>query len=408
MTGSVTARIIGFALTPIISRLFTPSDFGIFGSFVAVSSIIAAGVTLEYSAAIMLPPKKENAMNLLAFSFFCTFAITFLCLMFCIFTPAAVNGAMNTDGIWPLGLLVLATFAAGVSKSCQAWSVRVKAFKHTSASEVIRSITSNGAKIGFGFLKGGFAGLIISNILANVLVSINLFRVLLPDLLSLRGHIRWDVMKRLAKDYRDFPMYSASQNVINAVAVGLPVLSLTHFYGKEVAGAYAFTMSTLNVPMSFILTALRQVLFQKASESQHQKASLANLYVKTTAGLFVMVLFPSLILFMWAPQLFSWVFGSQWHMAGEIARNLVPWFAVLFAKIIRIQRFVFFFDIVLLSLISVVLLLGGIFLSALQTIMLFALVSSILNTIFIFKVGHVVMKKEGPANWRHFRDILIK
>ena len=33
MSGTAAAQIIGFALTPIISRLFSPSDFGVFGSF---------------------------------------------------------------------------------------------------------------------------------------------------------------------------------------------------------------------------------------------------------------------------------------------------------------------------------------------------------------------------------------
>ena len=58
-------------MAPVISRLFTPSDFGIAGSFDAIAGIIAAGVTLEYSQAIMLPKEKEKALGLLAISFFC-------------------------------------------------------------------------------------------------------------------------------------------------------------------------------------------------------------------------------------------------------------------------------------------------------------------------------------------------
>jgi len=49
MSGSAIAQVLGFALTPIISRLFSPSDFGVFGSFNSISTIIAAGVTLQYT-----------------------------------------------------------------------------------------------------------------------------------------------------------------------------------------------------------------------------------------------------------------------------------------------------------------------------------------------------------------------
>jgi hypothetical protein len=223
MTGTALAQAIGFALTPIISRLFSPADFGIFGSFNAVYSVIAAGATMQYSQAIMLPKEKGNAINLLAVSFFCTGAVGVICLMFCVITPATVNGLMKIDGVWPCVALVIAVIMAGVNQTCQAWAVRVKAFKQTSASQVIRSTASNGLKIGFGFLYGGAPSLIICNILADFLASINLFRVLFPDILLLRKQIRLDLIKQLSKEYRDFPMYSASQNVINALSSGLPV-----------------------------------------------------------------------------------------------------------------------------------------------------------------------------------------
>jgi lipopolysaccharide exporter len=406
MSGTAVAQIIGLALTPIISRLFSPSDFGVFGSFISVASIIAAGATLEYTQAIMLPKEKEDAINLFVISCLGTIAVGFLCLTICILIPATVNGLMKTSGVWALALLVAATVVAGLNRACQAWCVRVKAFKHTAASQVIRSFSSNGAQIGFGFLKGGATGLIISSVLADILASINLVRVLIPDLLVLRHSIRWGRIKQLAKDYRDFPMFSASQNVINALSSGLPVLLLTHFYGIMVAGAYAFGVRILQVPMGFVLSALRQVLFQKAGETQHQDGKLLPLYVKITAGLFGLAFFPSLALFIWAPQLFTWIFGSQWGMAGEFARSLVLWMmfvfcnlpAVLFAQLIRIQRTVFLYDLVLLAARVLSLVLGGLYLNALQTVMLFSVVGAFMNFILILLVGHAVMKNENLAS----------
>jgi lipopolysaccharide exporter len=416
MSGTALAQVIGFALSPIISRLFSPTDFGVFGSFGAVSGIITAGATLEYSQAIMLPKAKEDAINLLTFAFLCTFAISFLCLTFCLVLPATVNNLMKTKGVWALALLVLTTLVAGANQLWQAWAVRVKAFKHTSASQVIRSISSNGTRITFGYLKGGAPGLIVSSILGDVLASINLVRVFLPDFSALRSCIRWARMKQLAKDYHDFPLYSASQNVINALSAGLPVLLLTHFYGIPVAGAYAFGVSVLQVPMGFILTALRQVLFQKACETQHGGKSIAVLYVRTTAALFAMVLLPSLILIIWAPQIFSWIFGSKWLLAGEMARSLVIWLAivfcnlpaVLFARIIRMQRFVFFYDLALLAARSFALLFGGQHFRVLGTVMLFAIVGAVMNAVLIFFVGRAVMKKEGSTTFGQLRDFLTK
>jgi lipopolysaccharide exporter len=416
MAGTGVAQIISIALAPIISRLFTPSDFGISGSFGAIAGIIAAGVTLEYSQAIMLPKEKENALGLLAISFVCAVVVSLLTLLLCLVAPATMNGLMKTQGIWPLTLLVLSTLISGLNYACQAWAVRAKAFKVTSASQVVRSISGRGTSIGFGLLKLGAPGLIISDILGNVMASFNLVRVLLPDLPALREQARWGTMKRLAKEYRDFPTYSASQNVVNAISGGLPVLLLTRFFGLPIAGAYAFAMTVLTFPMGFILSSLRQVLFQKAGESQHQGRSLAALYVKVTATLFAMALLPTAIMLIWGPQLFAWVFGSQWYTAGELSRSLMIWMAVvfcnlpavLFGRIIRIQRFVFLYDLGLLAARTTALILGGLFLSAYQTVMLYAIVGAVMNAFLIFAVGRAIMKKEGPINLDSLRGFLIE
>src|SRR5450759_1384511 len=66
MTGTALAQTLGFALSPVISRLFTPSEFGVFGSFGAVPGVVSAGATLEYTQAIMLP--KERGLSLIHIS----------------------------------------------------------------------------------------------------------------------------------------------------------------------------------------------------------------------------------------------------------------------------------------------------------------------------------------------------
>jgi lipopolysaccharide exporter len=416
MSGTAIAQILGFALTPIISRLFSPSDFGIFGSFNSVATILAAGATLQYTQAIMLPKEEKEAIGLFVLSCLCTFLVGFLCLAGCLVAPGALNALMKTNGVWALTLLVASTVVAGLNQSCQAWSVRVKAFKHTSASQVIRSVFANGTRIGFGYLNAGAAGLMISTVLADISASLNLVRILLPDLLVLRHSIRWRQLKQLAKEYADFPMYSASQNVINALSSGLPVLLLTQFFGIAVSGAYAFGVNVLQVPMGFVTGALRQVLFQKAAETLHDGSRLGPLYLKITGGLFALALFPSLVLLILAPQIFSWIFGSQWHMAGELARSLVIWMAVafcnlpavLFAQLIRIQRTIFLYDLSLLATRALALVLGGLYLNALQTVMLFSLVGAAMNLFLIFLVGHSVIRREKNGACESILEALME
>ena len=188
MTGTAAAQAIGFALTPVISRLYSPSDFGVFGSFDAVLTVIAAGVTLDYSQAVMLPKEKKDAINLFMLS--CASAVIFciISLAACLLLPGYLQGLMKAPNVWVLPMLVAAILVTGMNQSCQAWCVRVKAFKDTSASQVIRSLSSSGMQIGFGLFRGGSVWLIVSSILADIFASLNLARVVVRD-----GRLRWPV-----------------------------------------------------------------------------------------------------------------------------------------------------------------------------------------------------------------------
>lgn len=415
MSGAAIAQIIGFALTPLLSRLFTPSDFGVLGSFNSIVGIIAAGITLEYTQAIILQKEKSDAVHLFVISCLCTIAVSFLLLLFCFVAPNVIQDFMKTSSTLILVMLFIATITAGINSALQAWCIWAKAFNQTSTSQVMRSLSANGIQLGFGYFRCGAPGLIIGSVIADLIASLNLFRVIYPDILAFWNRLHWSKIKILAKEYRDFPMYAATQNIVTTLSQGLPVLLLTNFFGLAIAGAYAFGVRILQAPMGLILRALRQVLLQKAGEIQYSGGRLMPLYIKITGGLFLLTFFPSLIFFVWAPQIFNFVFGVQWYTAGEFARSLILWLcvafcnlpAVLFAQIIRIQRTVLFYDLFMLAGRATVLILGGIYFSASITIMLFSIFGALMNLFLIIIVGYKVMKKEGYLTWNNYLNTLL-
>ena len=192
------------------------------------------------------------------------------------------------------------------------------------------------------------------------------------------------------------------------------MLVLTHYFGIAVAGAYAFGIRLIEAPMSLIMSALRQVLFQRAGEMQHQGLGLSQLFVKTTAGLFALGFLPALFLGICAPDLFSWVFGAQWRAAGEFARYLVIWLlftfcnlpAVLFARLIRIQRAVFVYNVVLLLVRVAALVVGGLYLTALQTVAIFSVIGGLMNLVLILLVGRALVRREGQMRLPSLRGRL--
>jgi O-antigen/teichoic acid export membrane protein len=373
----------------------------VFGSFTAILAVFASGITMDYSQAIMLPKLKDDAFGLLVVSCMSTFFM----VAFCLVASKLILNLIKAPNAWILVFLVIGILVVGLNQTFQGWCVRIKAFKRTSASQVIRSLSANGMQVGLGYLKGGALTLIFAVTLGDLLATISLAGGVLRDFKVQWQSIRWGRLWKLVKEYRDFPLFSASTNVINSLSLGLPIFLLTHFYGIAVAGAYAFGIRLMRAPMELVLRALRQVLYQKASETYNKGGRLLPLYLKITGSLFAIGFLPSLILFIWAPQIFSWIFGAQWHIAGLFARSLVLWLlfefcnlaAVLFARIVRLQRKKFFFYKIKLIAKALALVLGGMYLPASQTVFLFSVVGAVMNIIFIMIIGVVLMKMESDA-----------
>lgn len=408
MTGSVLAQAYGLAISPVISRLFTPADFGVFGSFGAVAGVIASIVTLGYAEAIMLPKREEDAGQVLLLCCTLTLVVACACAGACLLFPGSLMGLMETESSWLLVLLVLAVLAAGANVSFQTWCVRVKAFRRTATSQVVRGLSSNSLQVGFGFLSLGAHGLAVSSVFADLLASVNLFHVARSRLATFLHEARFRRVFGLAVEYRDFLFYSAPMDCLDALSRGLPVLLLGHYYGIEVAGAYAFGVRLLQSPMGLVTNAVRQVLYQKASETHNAGGALLPLYLKTTGGLFALAVVPSLIVFVWSPTIFVWLFGARWEVAGSYARWLVVWLLLMFCnvpsilvgRILRIQRQTAGFQVVMVVGRSLVLILGGLYLTAEHTILAFSLVGALVNAAVIVYVGRVLKRREATLHGR--------
>ena len=61
MTGTTIAQAIPIAISPILTRIYTPEDFGVFALYISISTIFAVIVTGRYELAIMLPKKNKDA-----------------------------------------------------------------------------------------------------------------------------------------------------------------------------------------------------------------------------------------------------------------------------------------------------------------------------------------------------------
>jgi O-antigen/teichoic acid export membrane protein len=168
----------------------------------------------------------------------------------------------------------------------------------------------------------------------------------------------WGRIRRAARRYRDFPLFSGSCALLNAMSKYAPVFLLAGFFGPAVAGFYDVSVRVIQAPMNFVLTSLRQVLYQRASEVFRQGGDTRRLFRRSTAALLAVAALPALAVLLFGPRLFAFALGAGWRTAGVYASWMVLWLlfgfaatpAVLFIQVYRKQKPLLFQNAALLVL----------------------------------------------------------
>ncbi|MBF4410223.1 lipopolysaccharide biosynthesis protein [Vibrio anguillarum] len=331
MTGTGIAQAIPIAIIPILTRMFSPEDFGLLALYAACVSILGVVATGRYEIAIMLPKDDEDARLLLQLSMLVALFFSLL-----ISIPISIWNAQiarflgNEDiAVW-LYLVPVSVLFTGIYQALTYWNNRQKKFINTAVSRVNQSLFQGFAQTSLGFLQVS-GGLICGQFVGIVSGSI----YLLKKDRNYKSLIRKSKINSIQKQgikYHKFPTYGVLGALCDAGAVQMPVILLTKFYSNSVTGMFSLTFRVLNMPTSIISSAIAQVLFQKVVEISQTEPEKLNLYIIKMFLLLFFIYLPAVpVLFIWGESLFSIIFGNEWSQAGVYAGYLVIAVAVRFA-----------------------------------------------------------------------------
>ncbi|MBK8985790.1 MAG: oligosaccharide flippase family protein [Chloroflexi bacterium] len=327
VSGTAIAQFLGIAASPILTRLYPPEAFGILALFTSITSILGVMVCMRYELAIMLPESDEEAANLLGVSLFFTIIVSLLTVLVVWLVKEPLLYWLNAPGLRPyLWLLPVAVFVSGVFGSLNYWNSRTKHFGRISIAQVSRSVLSTSVQLGLGFVGFATGGTLIGasvggSALATAVLGGQTWR---EDKKLFLGSIKWQEMLQEIKRYRKFPLYDTWSALLNTASWQLPVLMLSSFFSSTIVGYYAFGYRILQIPMSFIGSAIGQVFFQRASEA-HLRGELAAVVENTFQRLVMIGLFPMLMLTFIGHDLFAVIFGATWAEAGVYTQILSIW-----------------------------------------------------------------------------------
>ena len=331
MTGTSIAQAIPIAISPILCRIYTPEDFGIFGLYISIVIIIGVFVTGKYELAIMLPQDEGEATNLLILSLIITIlmsVITFVCIY--IWHSIFIDLLSNKVLSYYLYFIPLSILLIGSYQGFNYWSNRQKKYKLMSRSIIIKSISNAIGNISFGLLSYSFSGLIFTNIITNI---ISLFYIVLKNYASILKHnITYEKIIMLMIKYKRFPIHTVSQNFVYQLTLQLPILMINLIFSLQTLGFFILANRILLTPLSILGNSLGQVFYQKGiSLYTYKKNELYNSIKSMFFKLLMLSSVVGMIIIFFLPDLFKIFFGNRWTEGGVIAQYLIIYLIYRFA-----------------------------------------------------------------------------
>ena len=409
VTGTAAAQVIGLISSPIITRLYGPEAFGLMGAFLAIVSILSPIAALTYPIAIVLPKRDQDAKGLIKLSLLITLIISITSLIILVLFNKQIISTFNLTEIAAfLYLIPLVIIFSGLVQVVHQWLIRTKQFSINARVTILQSIILNGSKIGIGLFHPIGAVLVVLSALGSGL------QALLMIFFAKRSDYQTNTqfigekktLKELAKQHNDFPKYRAPEVFLNAVSTGLPVLMLTAFFGPASAGFYTIGRTVLTMPSRLIGNAVGDVFYPRIAEAAINKEDMTKLIKKGTLALAGVGLVPFGLIILFGPFLFSFVFGSEWVVAGEYARWIALWSYLGFMNtpsvkalpVLRAQRFHLFYTIFMLITRLGVLGIGYyVFSSDLVAIALFGISGALLN-VGLITITLKISRQRGIEN----------
>jgi O-antigen/teichoic acid export membrane protein len=328
-------------VAPLLTRIYSPADLGLFGVFYAFTSVAGAVACLRYDIATVSAHARSEAAALTVLSIIVAVPATLVCALI---AALLILQKWLGFGAFPLYTAAIAGAAALVTAvfgALRYWFIREETFAPISRYAAAQGVTRSIAQVAFGFVLPTWGGLVAGEVLGRLVGiggSVNRSWRALRDELRGAGP---GALRAAASRYSDFPRYNLPSAILDMVGLQIPVPLIAALYSAAVAGELTLVQRLLAVPVSLIAVAVSDAFHARvATTLRENPAALRRLFLRTGGALFLAGIIPILLVVTLGPSVFALVFGKAWRGAGTLAAIVAP-LALMQLSVSPLSRVVF-------------------------------------------------------------------
>lgn len=329
LSANVFAQAIGLLVYPILTRLYSPEDFGLLILFMSIGGILSLLATSEYQSAILLPSRSEEAAGVARVGFrllIVWMMVLSLSIPFSKPISQLLKAPELSEVYW---LLVPYVGLMGCWSIYNFWLTRLREYGHISGYQLNQSIIGVLTKLLFGWMGWLRSGLVLSSVLSPLIALLTIFGRSKEAFRALWTPCDMSA-RELAYRYRRFPLYSMPRSLVNNLSGNLPAILLTPYFGLNQLGFFAMAMTLAFRPITMITASIHQVLFEYIAQLVREKQSIAGRLKKLWIKLSMIVIPIMAVLSVSMSWLVRLFLGEGWGETATLIRYMIPWITCVF------------------------------------------------------------------------------
>ncbi|CAM5188354.1 hypothetical protein CDEF62S_02704 [Castellaniella defragrans] len=319
------------AASLVIARLYVPSAFGVYSTWLAVATIVAVCVTyrLEHSLGLEADGAPRERLVIAAAALIVATGLVLLVIVAIMSRWLITLSGLGSRTL--LLCLIPMSVGTALTQLWQSWAANNGDIRELSYMRVWLAASVAIPQVVVGWFEPTSEMLAASQVLGTWFAGWISFRLVpvrhgWPG--SFKETFEWSL--GALKKYRRFATLSLGADLTNALSSQLPLLVLTTRFGSDIAGYYALATRAMGAPISILGGAVRDVFKRAANEEFRRTRDCSPVFWRTfrvlafASAAFVLVAYPL------SETAFSLFFGENWRPSGLIAAWLLPMFALRF------------------------------------------------------------------------------
>ena len=319
-SGVIVGNLLSISIQPIVSRLYSPDEFGLYTLFQTMLAIFLPIVSLSLYYSIFsfkqLRLNIETKSIFLKISLFLFFYI-FICFLISIFFLSAevVN----------FFIALLTSILLGVFTLCQMIDIKSGRFSRKSVFYMVFIFCLSVSKIVFYFLIDEKKMALQYGHLSSVFLVVFIYAIRneaahIVRLLKFK-RVRSSSLRIIFK----YSIQKTSSTLLNSISILMPTIFLYKFFNTEEVGLYGMAYSVGMAPMILVGGALYEFLLNRMSLDKYYFVKKIN-YINLFIFFFLMLaIFTSSIFYFYGGELLELIFGKGWGGMNVYLSSILLW-----------------------------------------------------------------------------------